>query len=67
MIGGLGLDSLFSSAQLGILSGGVDVRDDIKPTQADIDHAVSSIREWRVYLPLPCVAAMIKDGWQWST
>jgi hypothetical protein len=65
MIAGLGLDSLFASAQLGIP--GLSMRADIKPTQADIDHAVANIRGWRAYLPPACVAAMIKDGWQWST
>lgn len=64
MIGGLGLHSLFDSAQLGV---GMDTRADIRPTQAEIDRAVASIRGWRDYLPRPCVAAMIKDGWQWST
>jgi hypothetical protein len=65
MIGGPGLDSLFSSVQLGFPS--LNIRADIKPTRAEIDNAVASIRAWRVYLPPACVAAMIKDGWQWST
>jgi hypothetical protein len=65
MMGGLGLDSLFNLAHLGFPE--VPMRADIKPTQSDIDHAVDSIRAWRSYLPPPCVTAMIKDGWQWST
>jgi len=65
MGGGLELDSLFSSVQLGFPR--LNMRADIKPTRAEIDRAVASIRDWRVYLPPACVAAMIKDGWQWST
>jgi hypothetical protein len=65
MSDGLGLNYLFDSVQCGIQIG--PVRAEIKPTQSDIDHAVASIREWRAYLPPPCVAAMIRDGWQWST
>lgn len=64
MIGGLGVDSLFMSAQLAF---SVGARMDTKPTEAEIDYAVASIRAWRSYLPPACVAAMIKDGWQWST
>jgi hypothetical protein len=25
------------------------------------------VADWRTYLPEECVAAMIKDGWHWST
>lgn len=39
----------------------------IKPNEADIGRAVTNIRVWQKYLPRACVAAMIKDGWQWST
>jgi hypothetical protein len=51
--------------QLGFPS--LSMRADIRPTRAEVDHAVASIREWRLYLPPACVTAMIKDGWQWST
>jgi hypothetical protein len=30
-------------------------------------RAASNIAAWRVYLPEDCVAAMVKDGWHWST
>jgi hypothetical protein len=65
MINRFGLDPLFAVAQVGLP--GLRVRVDLKPTQAEIDHAVASISVWRDYLPPRCVAAMIKDGWQWST
>ena len=64
-IDGSGMGSLFNSAQLEILKR--VARADIRPSTAEIEHAVASIREWRAYLPPTCVAAMIKDGWQWST
>jgi len=63
--GGLSFDSLASSAQLGFPI--IVERANIKPTQAEIDQAVANIRAWRAFLPPPCVAAMIKDGWHWST
>jgi hypothetical protein len=40
---------------------------DLQPTRAEIERAVGNIRAWRSYLPEPCVAKMIEDGWQWST
>jgi len=30
-------------------------------------RAAAIIAGWRTYLPEDCVAAMIKDGWHWST
>jgi hypothetical protein len=30
-------------------------------------RAAATVAEWRTYLPEDCVAAMIKDGWHWST
>jgi hypothetical protein len=39
----------------------------IRPTRVETMRAVANIRAWRSYLPDVCVAAMIYDGWQWST
>jgi hypothetical protein len=39
----------------------------LRPTSAESERAVASIRAWRDYLPGPCVARMIEEGWQWST
>jgi hypothetical protein len=30
-------------------------------------RAAANIAAWRTYLPENCVAAMINDGWHWST
>jgi len=30
-------------------------------------RAARNIAEWRTYLPEECVAAMINDGWHWTT
>jgi hypothetical protein len=30
-------------------------------------RAAAIVADWRTYLPEACVAAMIKDGWHWST
>jgi hypothetical protein len=30
-------------------------------------RAAAIVADWRTYLPEECVAAMIKDGWHWST
>ena len=30
-------------------------------------RAAAIVADWRSYLPEDCVAAMIKDGWHWST
>ncbi len=65
MIAGLGLNPLFSAAQLAIPE--PRARDAIRPTTTEVDRAVASIHTWRSYLPPSCVTAMIKDGWHWST
>ena len=33
----------------------------------DDAHAAANITAWRSYLPEACVAAMLIDGWQWTT
>jgi len=30
-------------------------------------RASRNVAEWRTYLPEDCVAAMINDGWHWTT
>jgi hypothetical protein len=30
-------------------------------------RASANVATWRTYLPEECVAAMIDDGWHWST
>jgi hypothetical protein len=30
-------------------------------------RAARQVAEWRTYLPEDCVAAMINDGWHWTT
>jgi hypothetical protein len=39
----------------------------VRANVADDVRASANIAAWRAYLPEGCVAAMIKDGWQWST
>jgi hypothetical protein len=63
MIAALDLKSLFNSAQLGFIAADAMT----KPDKIDVNRAVANIRVWRKYLPEGCVAAMINDGWQWST
>jgi hypothetical protein len=31
------------------------------------ERAARNVAEWRTYLPEGCVAAMINDGWHWTT
>jgi hypothetical protein len=59
------LDLKINSEQLGFSR--LERHAMIKPNKADTEHAVANIRGWRKYLPQACVAAMIKDGWHWST
>ena len=65
LITALHVESLFSSAQLGIPS--VEDAAFVKPTHAESARAVANIRAWRTYLPEACVSTMINEGWQWST
>jgi hypothetical protein len=65
LIAALHLENLFNSAQIGFPS--AEDADFLKPTRVDSERAVANIRAWRTYLPEPCVAKMIDDGWQWST
>lgn len=30
-------------------------------------RAVANIKDWMTYLPENCVAAMVNDGWHWTT
>jgi hypothetical protein len=45
----------------------------MQPNQSIDERRTGSIRAafnsatWRTYLPEDCVAAMIKNGWDWST
>jgi hypothetical protein len=39
----------------------------IKLSSVDHARATAKINEWRAYLPEACVAAMLNDGWQWTT
>jgi hypothetical protein len=65
MIAALDRKLLFNSPQWGVPT---FEREAMKePNQAGTGRAVANIRVWRKYLPQACVAAMIKDGWQWST
>ena len=65
LIAALHLENIFMSEQLALASAGVE--SPLKPTRAESERAVANIRAWRTYLPEPCVATMIDDGWQWST
>lgn len=65
LLDALSFESIFSAAQLRPPSA-----EEIKlitPTVAECANAIDNIRAWRSYLPEPCVATMISDGWQWST
>lgn len=64
LIAALHLENLFISQQLG--STGSPVASDLEPTPAETERAVANICDWRSFLPAPCVAKMIDDGWQWS-
>lgn len=65
LIAALHLENLFMSEHLALVNTGV--ANALKPTRAESERAVANIRAWRSYLPEPCVARMIDDGWQWST
>jgi hypothetical protein len=65
LIAALHLENLFVSQQLSPASAGM--ANDLRPTRAESERAVANIRAWQSYLPAPCVARMIDDGWQWST
>jgi hypothetical protein len=39
----------------------------IKLNSVDDARAVANITAWRAYLPEACIAAMLNDGWQWTT
>jgi len=58
-------EDVFNSTQL--ISPTAEEAAFVKPTQAESERAVGNMRAWRAYLPAPCVASMLDDGWQWST
>lgn len=64
LIAALHLEDLFISQQLGSI---VQMSRAVQPTWAETERAVANICAWRTFLPAPCVARMIEDGWQWST
>jgi len=64
IIAALHLENLFISQQLGVSA---QTAPDLQPTLAESERAIANICEWRSFLPAPCVAKMIDDGWQWST
>jgi hypothetical protein len=39
----------------------------INKVDSAASRAAANIAVWRTYLPDDCVAAMIEDGWHWST
>jgi hypothetical protein len=58
---------------LAVRAQGVTIKTDIA-TAGSIEksgaatlRAAANVIAWRAYLPEDCVAAMIKDGWHWST
>jgi hypothetical protein len=61
----LHLEDAFNSAQL--VPPTAEEVAFLKPTRAESERAVANMRAWRAYLPGPCVASMVDDGWQWST
>ncbi len=65
LIAALHLENLFIAQQLG--SAGESMANDLQPTWGETERAVANICSWRSFLPAPCVAKMIDDGWQWST
>jgi hypothetical protein len=64
LIAALHLENLFISQQLGSTD---QMARALQPTWAETERAVANICAWRTFLPAPCVAKMIEDGWQWST
>jgi hypothetical protein len=65
LVAALHLENLFISQQLGFTS--ERQQRDLEPTATETERAIANISAWRDYLPAPCVAKMIEDGWQWST
>lgn len=65
LLDGLGFEARFRAAQMTLPSAAQ--RQLIKPTLSESQRAAANIRNWRSYLPEPCVARMLDDGWQWST
>jgi hypothetical protein len=65
LVAALHLENLFIAQGLG--GSGAASASDLQPSWSDMVRAIANIRTWRTYLPAPCVAKMIEDGWQWST
>jgi hypothetical protein len=65
LIAALHLENLFNSAQFGFAN--AEEARSLMPTRAESERAMANIRAWRTFLPEPCVAMMIDDGWQWTT
>jgi len=55
---------------LAVSAHGLSVKSDA-PTAGKINaanvRASANVATWRTYLPEDCVAAMIDDGWDWTT
>jgi hypothetical protein len=74
-IAALNWDSLFKPGQLATSEGmrgrrqKADVQKSASMGTSTIAtlRAVRNVAEWRTYLPEDCVAAMINDGWHWTT
>jgi hypothetical protein len=45
----------------------LDLAESIENGSSAALRAAAIVADWRTYLPEDCVAAMIKDGWHWST
>ena len=74
-ISALNWDSMFKPGHLAPSEGtrdqahSADVQKTASTGTIDIAilRAARNVAEWRTYLPEDCVAAMINDGWHWTT
>lgn len=62
-ISALNWDSMFDPGQ----PAANEVTAPMGTTDIAILRAARNVAEWKTYLPDDCVAAMINDGWHWTT
>jgi hypothetical protein len=59
--------SLAGSAPSMVLKPDLGMAGSIAKINAASLRASENVATWKTYLPEACVAAMISDGWHWST
>jgi hypothetical protein len=67
LVAALHLEDLFKMGYFGSAQGLAAKTDTARKAPTASSRAAANVATWRTYLPEDCVAAMINDGWHFST